>query len=388
MEKISKNLFYGLYTCSLLSSVLNNTPPESLPEGVDLEELFVYQKNQSVANMAYCALRQLDIPLERLKNHSDEYKMMLLREARFELSGQQVFDALEKARIPYIPMKGVIIKKLFPQESLRSFTDYDIYTADKVEETKTVMESLGFEVKKVAQYDIGYVKKPSLHFEMHSELFEEEYNFGGYFDKPFERAVLKSGQCRYELTDEDFYIHVFCHLYKHFTFGGCGLRQFMDIYVLTKELKLDFQYIENEIEKLGLTGFYNTVNRINGLIFDGVKSKESDLEICEYIFSNGTFGTDKIIAVNEYNDTGENILWWKIKYFSNRWGLSYTGMKRQYPILKKLPILLPFCWVHKGLRVALFRRDVLKSQINDIEGYDSDYSEYLKHIWQISGVNR
>lgn len=390
MEKtVSKNCIYGIYTGRLLNSVLENSEPPAFPQQFDIDELFAFHSHQSVANMAYCGLKKLNIPQEKLKNYYDDYKMMLLREARFEIATQQVFSALEKANIPFIPLKGSIIKKLFPHESLRSFTDVDIYIGDKVEQTGKVMESLGFSVETTAEYDIGYFKKPSLFFEMHSKLFEDDYSFEGYFDKPFDRAKpVAEGSCHYLLIDEDFFIHVFCHLYKHFTFGGCGLRQFMDVYVLTKKLKLDYGYINRELEKLKLTGFFETVKKVNAVVFQGEQPDDDMLEICDYIFSNGTFGTDKIIAVNEFAAQNKNILLWKIKYFSNRWGLSFSRMKENYMVLEKVPVLLPFCWFHKAFRVLFFRRDVLKSQIKDIDEYNQDYSKYLKHIWEISGVKR
>ena len=390
MEKtVSKNCIYGIYTGRLLNSVLNNTAPPALPPQFDIDELFAFHSHQSVANMAYCGLKQLDIPEDKLKNYYDDYKMMLLREARFEMASQQVFSALDKAKIPFIPLKGSIIKKLFPQESLRSFTDVDIYIGDKVQETGKVMESLGFCVESTAEYDIGYFKKPSLFFEMHSKLFEDNYSFGGYFENPFEKAKpICEGSCHYRLNDEDFFIHVFCHLYKHFSFGGCGLRQFMDVYVLTKSLDLDYEYINRELKKLELTDFFETVKKVNSVVFEGEKPDENILDICDYIFSNGTFGTDRIIAVNEFGAQDKNILVWKIRYFANRWGLSYSRMKENYKVLEKVPVLLPFCWIHKGFRVLFFRRDILKSQIKDIDEYNQDYSQYLKHIWEISGVKR
>ncbi|MGN1139216.1 MAG: nucleotidyltransferase family protein [Ruminococcus sp.] len=390
MEKtVSKNCIYGIYTGRLLNSVLENREPPALPEQFDLEGLFTFHSQQSVANMAYCGLKKLNIPQEKLKNYYDDYKMMLLREARFEVASQQVFSALEKAGIPFIPLKGSIIKKLFPQESLRSFTDVDIYIGDKVEQTGKVMESLGFSVKSTTQHDISYFKKPSLSFEMHSRLFEDDYSFDGYFDNPFERAKpIAEGSCHYLFSDEDFFIHVFCHLYKHFTFGGCGLRQFMDIFVLTKKLNLDYDYINKELEKLKLTDFFETVKKVNSVVFKGEKPDGDMLDICDYIFSNGTFGIYRITAMNEFGAQDKNILAWKISYFANRWGLSYSRMKENYKVLEKVPVLLPFCWIHKAFRVLFFRRDVLKSQIKDIDEYNQDYSKYLKHIWEISGVKR
>lgn len=391
MEKVSESLFFGIYTCRLLSAVINSQKPPELPQQIDLERLYAYQTHQSVANMAYWALKDLDIPADKLKPFEDEYKMTLLREARFEIAGTQVFIELEKQGIPFIPVKGVILKKLYDTESFRSFTDFDIYIGDKDKETQQVMESLGFELKGRSEYDTKYFKKPSISFEMHRNLFEDDYSFDGYFDNPLERAVLKpDSKCYYMLKNEDFYIHVFCHLFKHFTFGGCGLRQFMDIYVMDKKLSLDRDYIKSELEKLNLVDFYNTVQQLVGVMFGGEKPDERLLEICDYIFSNGTFGTDKIIAVNQYNkekdNNDKNIVTWKIAYFVDRWRLSYSGMKEQYKILEKVPVLLPFCWIHKAFRVLFFRRDVLRSQINDVENYNSDYADYIAHIRDISGV--
>lgn len=395
MEKVSEKLFLGLYTCKLLSAVLNSRKPPELPEQVNLERLYVFQQSQGVANMAYWALKDLNLSPEELKPFEDDYKMNLLREARFEIAGTQVYIELEKNNIPFIPLKGAILKKLYGTESFRSFTDYDLYIGDKEEEAEKVMLSLGFQDEGFheSQYDRKYIKKPSISFELHRNMFEDDYSFDGYFDNPFEKAVLKKdSKCFYMLKNEDFYIHVLCHLFKHFTFGGCGMRQFMDIYVMNKKLSLDRDYIKAELAKIDLVDFYDTLQELTQVMFGDEKPDDRLLEICEYIFSNGSFGTDKNIAVSQFNkekeNSNKNMLSWKINYFAERWGLSYSGMKRRYSILEKVPVLLPFCWIHKGLRVLFFRRDVLKSQITDIEEYSSDHAKYLAHIREISGIRR
>lgn len=61
-------------------------------------------------------------------------------------------------------------------------------------------------------------------------------------------------------------------------------------------------------------------------------------------------------------------------------------MKLQYPVLKYVPILLLFCYIHKLFRVLFFRRDVLKTQINDIENSTNEYTEHINHILEISGA--
>ena len=38
MPNLSNNMIYGLYTCRLLSSVLNNTEPVPMPEGMTIKK--------------------------------------------------------------------------------------------------------------------------------------------------------------------------------------------------------------------------------------------------------------------------------------------------------------------------------------------------------------
>lgn len=389
MKEFTPNLYYGIYTCKLLSSVLNGTEPIALPEGMSLEALYEFQSEQNVSVMTYGALQKLGFSDEQLKNFQDDYKLNVLREARFELAGQQVFAALEKAEIKFLPLKGVILKNYYPNPALRSFTDIDLYIGGQTEEVRDLMLSLGYELKSDVGNEHVYVKKPSLHFEMHTSLFPDDYDFDGYFDDPFIHAKLKEGtSCSYEYYPSDFYIHTFAHLYKHFTYGGCGLRQFMDIYILTKKWQLDFDYIEKELKSINLDGFYETVNKLNKFLFDGEKPDEELLEIADYVFNSGTFGThEHQMGLDYQKDTAkkqQGLKGWKIKYFLHRWQMTTPQMKERYPVLKKCILLLPFCHIHKFFRAVFFRRHIIKQQMNDIETMNSDLSDYVSHILEIS----
>ena len=393
MKRLPPNYLYGKCTCQLLSSVLNGTEPLVLPENIDLDILYAFQEEQSVANMAYVALQKLEYSAEQLKKFQDDYKLNMLREARFELAGQQVFDALEKAEIPFIPLKGAVLKNLYPNPALRNFTDYDLYIGDKLSEVEKVMLELGFDYDHDTENDMDFVKKPSLHFEMHHSLFTSAYDFDGYFNEPFKKTYLKEGKKYYHLyRDEDFLIHVLVHLYKHFTDGGCGIKQFMDVYVLTKKLELDMDYIHKELEKIGLNGFFETAMRLNAFLFDGEKPDDNLLEIADYVFNNGTFGNVKNSMALEYAQDNEDVKskfgLYKIRFFANRWQLSFSGMKKQYPILGKLPFLLPFCYFHKLFKVIFFKRGVLKSQVRDINDFSDDYSKHIDHILEVSKAKR
>lgn len=387
-KQISDNFIYGIYTCRLLSSVLNGTEPVVMPEGMTLGGLYIYEKEQDVSNMAYIALKKLGYSDLELIEYQEDYKLNVLREARFELGGQQVFDAFEKAEINFLPLKGAILKNYYPNPALRTFTDIDIYVGKEIDRAEQELFKLGYEKTGDDEHnDVGYTKKPSLHIELHKDLFPDDYDFEGYFDEPYVHTDLKEGYKYYHLyRTDDFFIHVLCHLYKHFTFGGCGLRQYLDIYVMTQKMKLNMDYIRSELKSFGMDGFLDTTLKLNRFFYDGEKPNDELIEIAEFVFNNSTFGNaDNRLVLDYDKGHGEKrTLWGNIKYFMERWGLNYSQMKLKYKVLKYLPFLLPFCWIYRLITALLFRRNVIKASVDDVGKMNSDFSDYINHIMEIS----
>lgn len=77
MKKLSDNFIYGIYSCRLLSSVLNGAEPVAMPEGMTLEGLYAYQNEQDVTNMAYVALQKLGFSARSLK--ASVWRVSLIR---------------------------------------------------------------------------------------------------------------------------------------------------------------------------------------------------------------------------------------------------------------------------------------------------------------------
>lgn len=214
MNNLSPNFIYGLYTCRLLSSVLNGNEPEPVPTGMTLEALYAYQSGQNVTNMAYAALQKLGYSDDELKPFLMDYKKAKLRVARFEIGGQEIFDALEKAQIPFILLKGALLKDLYPNPAMRYFTDYDIYVGSDIDRAEHVLFNLGYEKNSGDDHnDISYFKEPSLHIELHKDLFPDDYDFDGYFDNPFNKTVLKNGCDYHHLYRKDDFSYMCCVTY-------------------------------------------------------------------------------------------------------------------------------------------------------------------------------
>ena len=84
-----------------------------------------------------------------------------------------VLNRLEEAGIWYMPLKGAVLKDLYPRFGMREMADNDIlFDAERAGDVRRIMTGLGFSVE---EYDEGnhdaYHKRPVSNFEMHRTLF-------------------------------------------------------------------------------------------------------------------------------------------------------------------------------------------------------------------------
>jgi hypothetical protein len=184
--------------------VINNTEPPALLENMSIDSLYAYQLSQDVISISYAALARLDSSLDLSKYIMDN-KRCILREARFDIAGQELFKSLDNTGIPFLTLKGAILKNLYPMPHHRYFTDIDIYVGDEFDKAEKVLLELGYEkLVDTDHNDVSYVKKPSLHIELHKELFPDDYTFEGYFDEPYKRTRIKEGYKYYHVDEFEY----------------------------------------------------------------------------------------------------------------------------------------------------------------------------------------
>jgi hypothetical protein len=241
------------------------------------------------------------------------------------------------------------------------------------------MANKGYEVKLFeTDKDDQYVKKPVYFFEMHVALAEEHLypKMAEYYKNVKERLVPDEGKkYGYHFTDEDFYIFHVAHTEKHAEFAGVGLRHLTDSYVYLKQKKdMDFDYIRRELEKLGIADFEVRMRKLAMKLFDdtsyGIIDKlnaEEARELEGYIKA-GTHGSAATRIENYINrvvaDDREKA---KKAYYMHRIFPEKAEMKRNYHVLLKHGWLLPFCYIHRLVRGAFFRRDKIRKELNAVK---------------------
>ena len=371
--------YVSAYAIKLLSCAMNNSAPVLPEKYIDWRSFRSFCDRHSITNIvAYEIVKPDFLVSDEIKAYfNDVLLQSVAKEARLEIETAELIDSFEKAEIPHMLLKGSVIKNYYPQPDMRSMCDVDILVGKHLDQAKVIMQSHGFELKSRDFLHDCYQKKPFINVELHSSLFDEELTrLYDYFKIGFERAVLKNGFLfRYELPKEDFYILIISHLAKHFKRTGTGIRSVTDIYVyLINNPDLDFDYINNELQKIGLNRFSDKIRQIAFRWFsDGCINTEDAVE--NYIITSGTDGSNLNLELNRFlqNDNGKSYTLNKIKYFLNVVFPDMNYMSARYPELVKHSFLLPFYWIKRIVYTLFKSNGSIKYRLSRVAKSDKTY---------------
>ncbi|MBR3235434.1 MAG: nucleotidyltransferase family protein [Atopobiaceae bacterium] len=262
----------------------------------------------------------------------------------------ELFRHMDVAGIWHVALKGCVLGELYPTYGMRQMADNDIlFDARRADDVRNIMLSMGFSCE---SFDAGahdvYYKKPVSNFELHRLLFEKLGNrrVWAYYQDP-QRLLVSDGANTYgmHMRDEDFYVYLVAHEYKHFAAGGTGLRSLVDTYVClrAKEDSLDWNYVSKQLDELGLTDFERDNRLLARALLTGTALTAEQEAMLAYMAESGTYGT---MAHNISNQIATYGRW---GYLVCRTLPPIESMSSIYPVLRSAPVLLPACWV---LRLA------------------------------------
>ncbi len=368
--------YYCNYALLLLSGALNSAAPTDPTEPVDWIPFKRFCDRHGISNIVAYQINQLDVHMpEEIKAYFSEIVLQsAAKEARIEIETLNILDSFEKVGIPHMLLKGSVLKYYYPKPDMRSMCDVDILVGNHLDKAMNVMIENRFKLLERAFLHDSYKKKPFVNIELHSSLLDKELKkYYDYFKIGFEKASLQPGyNYRYELSKEDFYIFVLAHFAKHFKRSGAGIRFIADIYVfLSANSEIDFDYINTELEKIGLFKFNLRVIKIAKKWFDELDFSFND-PVEKYIIDSGTYGSSLNVELNKFlqNIDYDNYNKNKFKYFCNTIFPALTYMRERYPSLKKFPVLLPFYWVKRIVYTLLKSKGSIKYRLSKIATSD------------------
>lgn len=378
------------YTIKLIRFVLNGDVPE-LPENIDFEQLFAFGRSHGVENMLYVGLRDLNInvPKETMQKFKTAYEMQIMIEATQALEFKNLSDAFCKAEIDFLPLKGIVIRDLYPMPDYRKSNDIDILIRPGDEtEVHALMIENGYELieRDHVNLHLEYKKPPFLLVEIHLRMVETDNRAYNFFSNIWSMAVPSAEpKHMYIMEDECFYTFIIAHLCKHIRNGGAGIKFIADIWILLKHFKYDEQKLEQILKKANIAQFETWTRDLTYWWFgNGEPNDRNVYTLSSFIAESGSYGT---LELNKRIHAGEvaGNIHSRVLYRCNRlWHstfLSYNAMKVQYPFIEKYRVLYPVTWFMRILRMLTKEKRSVSDMVYSSAHIDVDKSKQLSEIW-------
>lgn len=307
-------------------------------------------------------------------------------QSKYELG--EICRILENEKIPHIPLKGSVLREYYPESWMRTSCDIDILVKEEnLEKAIAVLtEKLEYKREEGNAHDVSLYAPSGAHLELHFDLIEDHVapESVAIYDGIWERTTPCQGyQYRLEMTDEAFYFYHIGHMAKHFTNGGCGIRPFLDIWVLNHRISFDKQKRTDLLQAGGLLTFAKQAKDLSEVWFSVQEHTEITKEMESYILRGGVYGTrEQNIAVRQVKKGG------KLRYILYRIFLPYGDLCATYPNLRKRKWAYPFYTVRRWFRL-IFKKGRMKNSVRDIKtnsAVSEEKAERMKKLFQNIGL--
>lgn len=292
-----------------------------------------------------------------------------------DTEGRHVCQVMDQKGIWHMRLKGSVLKDLYPKMEMRQMTDQDIlFDTTRREEMREYMLERGYDPKghNDTHHDI-YHKPPVFNIELHHTLFELhcDMRLVDYYRNVKEERMIPDGDgtCGFHFSDEDFYIYMVAHAYKHYTDHGVGLRSLVDVYVFdSKKPNLDWAYVQVECEKLGMADYELTCrNAARKLFRDNAPETltEAELDMVYFCMDSGTHGDEGGYIRHELKNLGASgkkvTFGQKMRYLWKRTFPSAKWMRENDRMARKHPKLVFFAWIARLFR-GIFKKGAHTSE--------------------------
>ena len=271
--------------------------------------------------------------------------------------------AFEEEKIPFIPLKGSVIRQYYPEPWLRTSCDIDILVHEEdIERAIAVLtDKNGYTLEKKAYHDYSLFSPAGVHLELHFNIKENRDKIDKLLIKAWDYAFKRAeNSFEYHFTNEFFLYHQLAHASYHFVGGGCGIRPFIDVFLLEKHLKYDKNKLDELLTEGGIKIFSDDFYHLSKVWFAGEKHSEITEKMEIFLLSGGVYGNaENKTASEQSRNKGKagNI-------FKRIW-MPYDHLIILYPDLKGKRILQPFYEIKRWCK--LFKKDIFKKSMRELK---------------------
>ena len=368
----------ALLLVSLLRAALGGETP-AVPADTDWDNLFVLSVQQKVEAMTCAALADVpDVPQEVRARFLTAYKKEISAQIVRRNEGMKIFNAFEVNGVDCVPLKGWVLQDLYPNPAMRYMCDLDIlFKPEQSADVRRVLEALDYVPQELGGNPEVYFKKPIMNIEMHKRIVRDKTD---HYDRIWERVVPDARSAHtFSMTPEDFYLYMIAHFYKHFIGGGTGVRYVCDteVYLRAYGDTMDRTSVDAQLERSGYLDFERQVRALCRCWFRDEPADDELTAFSEKMLFCGVFGTPERAADNAMRAAvqlmpGKSARSKRLLYILTLLFPPLSVMQDVYPVLRRLPFLLPVFWIVRGVTRLFTGRDNAKELMRRAEDVTED----------------
>ena len=299
----------------------------------------------------------------------------------------EIIKALSEACIPFLPLKGIVIRKLYPKPWMRLSGDIDIliHPEDRPRVIEALSQIPGMQFKAFCGVD-HFTSVDSITIDVSNMLHGPSAidSHGALMADIWDHASPSAETpALYVLSDAMLYTHAVNHMAKHLKTGGCGINHLMDLWVLNHRIPVDAEkksarlalIKEKHLEKIA-----EELEKISEKWFSATNTPV-DTELEEYILSGAAHGTQKAkVSVNRKGLS-------KARYMLNRFFVPYGYLKILFPQIEGKRWLTPFYEVYRWIYHAKNgRTGIIMNEFKESDAMTDDLIELNTGIMDRYGL--
>lgn len=348
-----REIMLSLICCEIQDIKINESIKTSLKDTTIFSELYTFSKKHDLSHFVASSLSKNDMLAqdEVSKKFQQQMMMAVYRYEQKKYALNNVKQILEEAEIPHIPLKGAVIQKYYPVPWFRTSCDIDILIhQEDADRAITVLNEAGYiRQNDMTTHDYSFIAPGQVHLELHYTLEQgeqlEKANF--VLDKVWDYSTLDdSTQYGYKMSDAFFLLYHLAHMAKHFIGGGCGIRPFIDLWLLEKNGYCNSSQLNELLRKANLTTFYESTMKLIGVWFEGEAHSAVTEQMELFILAGGVYGTaSNSAAVKAARGESKFCSFFKLMFLPRK------SLEVIYPNIRKHPILYPFYQIKRWFRI-------------------------------------
>ncbi len=281
----------------------------------------------------------------------------IFRREQISFEEKKIFNLFDKNEIDYIPLKGSVIKKFYPEEWMRTSSDTDILIRpeDGERALSLLTEALGYKYEGKSAKDYQLFSENGVHIELHYSPENGNEKTDRVLSRIWDYAVKGENAHRYDLTPEFLLFYTVSHALYHFLGGGCGVKPFLDVWVMDSKMEYDKDKFYRLIKESQTEKFYGCFKALSEVWFGKAEHTDITRNMADYIFTGGVYGTRENLGKASLHKKGSTL-----KYLYSRIFKPKKDLELQYPNLKNHPLLLPYYQIKRWFNLlnSNRRRDV------------------------------